>query len=123
MRKLVFEVLLSLSIVLIPTYFAYAKLGPVTGFWNAQSIWSVILGCCWFIVALGYYHQGWLVHTQKNARDVSMVLPIAVFFVQCILFVKGIFYHDWSLVMGAVLVNSGVVFSLSQILQAKKIIR
>lgn len=73
----------------------------------------------WVIVSLGYFHQGWLVHSGKNAEHVSIVLPVAVFSVQCILFVKGIFYGDWSLIYGAVIVNSGVVFSLYQIIKAR----
>ncbi len=122
-RHLAFEILLSASIVFVPTAFAYQRLAPITSFWNAQSVWSIILGFCWLIVALGYYHQGWLVRTQQSAKDVSRVLPIAVFIVQCILFVKGIYYQDWSLVLGAVLVNSGVVFNLRQIFTVSRMNR
>jgi hypothetical protein len=121
-RHLAFEILLSASIVFVPTAFAYQRLAPITSFWNAQSVWSIILGFCWLIVALGYYHQGWLVRTQHSAKDVSRVLPIAVFIVQCILFIKGIYYQDWSLVLGAVLVNSGVVFNLRQIFTVSRLI-
>ncbi len=113
-KSLILEVLLSASIVIVPTAFAYERLAPVTSFWESQSVWSLILGFCWLIVAAGYYHQGWLVYEHQNTKNVSAVLPIAVFFVQCILFVKGIYYKDWSLVIGAVVVNSGVVFSLTQ---------
>ncbi len=81
--------------------------------------WSVILAFGWIVVSLGYYHQGWLVHKSKSAEHVSVVLPIAVFLVQCILFVKGIYYHDWSLILGAIMVNSGVIFSLYQIVRVK----
>ena len=120
MRKLIPQIILSACIVFIPTTFAYEQLAPITSFWNAQSFWNIVLGFCWTIVAIGYYHQGWLVFKHQNAKNVSMLLPIAVFLVQCILFVKGIFYHDWSLVMGAVLVNSGVTFSLSQIFKVSR---
>jgi len=78
-----------------------------------------MLALGWVIVSLGYYHQGWLVHKSKSAEHVSIVLPVAVFMVQCILFVKGIYYKDWSLILGAVMVNSGVVFSLYQIIKSR----
>ena len=34
----------------------------------------------------------------------------ADFFRKRILFIKGVFFNDWSLVFGALIVNSGVVF-------------
>ena len=76
---------------------------------------------CWGIVAVGYYHQGWLIHLRKSSQGVSAFLPIAVFLVQCILFVKGIYYHDWALIFGAVTVNSGVVFDLYQIWKVRNL--
>lgn len=78
---------------------------------------------CWTIVALGYYHQGWLLSTGKNPNGVSQILPIAVFFVQCILFVKGIYYHDWSLIYGALIVNSGVAYSLYHLAKAGRLFK
>ncbi|MBI2454239.1 MAG: hypothetical protein HYV54_01555 [Parcubacteria group bacterium] len=120
MKKVLWEIAISLAIVLIPTFFIYRRLAGTESFWNAQFLWSVGLITCWIIVASGYYHQGWLVRSKRRADDVSVVLPIAVFFVQCILFVKGIYYRDWSLVGGALLVNSGVVFSLSQIIRVRR---
>ena len=120
MKKIFWEIGISLAVVLIPTFFIYRRLSGEEFFWNAQFLWSVALILCWTIVASGYYHQGWLVKSRGHADDVSIVLPIAVFFVQCILFVKGIYYRDWSLVGGALLVNSGVVFSLSQIFKIRR---
>ena len=73
----------------------------------------------WIIVSAGYYHQGWLVRKDHSSAHVSLVLPVAVFFVQCILFVKGIYFDDWSLVAGAVLVNSGVCFSIYNIIKSR----
>ncbi|MDO8474496.1 MAG: hypothetical protein Q7S62_03080 [bacterium] len=119
MKKLLIEITLSAVIVFGLTFIAYNFLAGISPFWNTQFIWSVVLAVGWAIVAAGYYHQGWLVYTQKSSANVSIVLPIAVFFIQCVLFVKGIYYQDWSLVWGAVIVNSGVVFSLYQIMRQK----
>ena len=117
MKKIIIEILVSATLVFVPTFFIYRQLAPITSFWDAQLAWSVALVICWIIVAAGYYHQGWLVRKERRAGSVSVVLPIAVFFVQCILFVKGVYYKDWSLVIGAVLVNSGVLFCLYNIVQ------
>ena len=118
-KKLLLEILFTAGLVLIPTFFVYNYLVRIPSFWNAQNIWSIILAVGWVIVASGYYHQGSLVHARKNAQNVSIFLPIAVFFIQCVLFVKGVYYKDWSLIWGALIVNSGVVFSLYQIAKAK----
>ncbi|HEY4505214.1 MAG TPA: hypothetical protein VJG67_00785 [Candidatus Paceibacterota bacterium] len=118
--KLFLEIIFSIAFVLVGTYFVYGQLEFVNSFWNAQSIWSSILAIGWIIVSLGYFHQGWLIHEKRNAHNVSALLPIAVFFIQCILFVKGIYYHDWSLIWGALVVNSGVVFSLYHIIRANR---
>ncbi len=117
MRKIYLEILSVTALVVFATYFVYGRLADFNIFWNSQFIWSVGLMVCWVVVAFGYYHQGWLVRTSKSADHVSLVLPVAVFIVQCILFVKGIYYGDWSLIAGAVLVNSGVSFSIYQIIR------
>ncbi len=119
MRKVFLEIGTSLVFVLLGTFVAYTYLSGTNGFWDAQTVWSTVLVVGWMIVSLGYYRQGWIVHMSKSATHVSLALPIAVFFVQCILFVKGIFYHDWSLVAGALIVNSGVSFSLYHIIKAR----
>ena len=119
MKKIAIEIFASAILVFVPTYFVYQKLAPVKIFWNSQALWSMALIFCWVIVAIGYYHQGWLVRKAQNAKNVSLVLPIAVFFVQCILFVKGIYYHDQSLVIGAIVVNSGVFFSVYNIFRSR----
>lgn len=105
--------------VAFSTVFIFGRLAMFPNFWNSQVFWSSVLALGWVIVSLGYYHQGWIVHTSKSSEHVSIVLPIAVFVVQCILFVKGIFYDDWSLITGAVMVNSGVVFNLYQIIKVR----
>ncbi len=115
MKKLFLEIFSSLIFVFIGTLLVYKQLVGVGDFWNAQNIWSIILALGWIVVALGYYHQGYIVHKSKSASHVSIVLPIAVFIVQCVLFVKGIYYKEWALIFGALIVNSGVVFSLYQI--------
>ncbi len=120
MRKVYWEILASAIFVFGGTFLVYGWLAGKTDFWNAQNIWSVVLMIGWVIVASGYYHQGWLVHHGHSANHVSAALPAAVFIVQCILFIKGIYFHDWSLIAGAIVVNSGVVFSLYQIIQAKR---
>ena len=119
MKKIHWEILFSALLVAFGTLFTYGRLSGFSIFWNSQLLWSVALSVGWVVVALGYYHQGWLVHTSKSAEHVSIVLPVAVFIVQCILFVKGIFYNDWSLITGAVMVNSGVAFSLYQIIKVR----
>lgn len=120
MKKITLEIILSVVFVFVSTYFVYTRLAGLESFWSTQTLWSTVLAICWVIVALGYYHQGWLIRTKNKADDVSIILPIAVFIVQCILFVKGIYYHDWSLIWGAVVVNSGVVFSFSQIIRVRR---
>ena len=119
MKKIYLEILASALFVSLGTIFVYGRLAGFAIFWDSQMIWSIILAVGWVIVSLGYYNQGWIVHKSKSAEHVSVVLPIAVFIVQCILFVKGIYYSDWSLIVGAIMVNSGVVFSLYQIIKAK----
>lgn len=114
-----FEVIISLLVVTVLTVLTYNRLAGVREFWNAGMFWSYALMLCWIVVAAGYYHQGWLVRKDHTAAHVSLILPIAVFFVQCILFVKGINFHDWSLIGGAVLVNSGVLFSLYHIAKSR----
>lgn len=116
MKKLILEFSLSIVLVFIPTFIVYSILNDFPSFWDAQTLWSIILAIGWIVVAAGYYHQGWLVHKGKSAAHVSIVLPSAVFLVQCVLFIKGIYYSDWSLIWGAVVVNSGVIFSVYQII-------
>ncbi len=111
------ESIISLLFVFISTYFVYNYLQKSTDFWNAQNIWSLVLAIGWIIVSMGYYHQGWLIHSGHNTKNVSVLLPTAVFFIQCILFIKGIYYKDWSLIWGALVVNSGVLFCLYEIVK------
>ncbi len=115
MKKIHLEIIASIIFVFVSTFFVYKYLSGVGAFWDSQMFWSVILTLGLSVVSFGYYHQGSIVHKNKSAKGISTVLPFAAFTVQCILFVKGIYYHDWSLIIGAVLVNSGVVFSLYQI--------
>lgn len=121
MKKLHLEILASVLFVIVSTFFTYKYLSRFSIFWDSQVIWSGILALGWVIVFLGYYNQGQLVRKSKSAEHVSLMLPSAAFIVQCILFIKGIYYHDWSLIFGAVLVNSGVVFSLYQIFKVRKV--
>lgn len=114
-NKILWEIFLGLVFVASGTFVAYNLLSHVSEFWTAQNVWSAVLIVCWMIVAMGYWHQGWIVKKAKSATHVSYLLPCAVFIVQCILFIKGIHYNDYSLVTGAVMVNSAVVFNLYQI--------
>lgn len=116
-RKLIFEIILSVAFVFVGTYLTYGYLSHTPDFWNAQSAWSIILAIGWIVVATGYFHQGLLIHKEHSAKHVSLWLPVAVFFIQCILFIKGIYYDDWSLLWGALVVNTGVVFSIYHILR------
>ncbi|MDQ5949628.1 MAG: hypothetical protein QG669_511 [Patescibacteria group bacterium] len=119
MKKLYFEVAGVVVIVVFLTLTFYGNLIQVTSFWNSQFLWSSVLSIGWIVVALGYYNQGWIIHENKSSKNVSVVLPVAVLIVQCVLFIKGIFYHDWSLIAGAVMVNSGVLFNLYQIYKTR----
>ena len=119
MKKVYWEILASALFVLGGTFVVYGELENVRFFWGAQFLWSTALIIGRMVVAAGYYHQGWMVHKGHTAANVSAVLPLAVFVVQCILFIKGIYFHDWSLILGALIVNSGVVFSLWQIFKAR----
>ena len=119
MKKFHWEILGALVFVMGCTALVYERLAGFHPFWDAQSVWSTILIIGWILVATGYYHQGWMVHTGKSAQSVSLALPVIVFIVQCVLFIKGIYYHDWSLIFGAVVVNSGVVFSIYQIARVR----
>lgn len=120
MKKVYIEVFLVTLFVVGATLTMYNSLAQFNTFWSAQLVWNIALLVCWTVVALGYYNQGFIVRNSQSALNVSYILPIAVFFVQCILFIKGIFYHDWSLLIGAVMVNSGVLFSLFQIIRFKR---
>ncbi|MEK7535761.1 MAG: hypothetical protein AAB590_01965 [Patescibacteria group bacterium] len=121
-KKLHLEFIGTLIFVLGGTYVAYKLIGGVGEFWSAQKFWNVALIICWLFVSAGYYHQGWKVHKRRDSSEVSLLLPVTVFIVQCILFVKGIYYHDWSLIAGAMMVNSGVVFSIYQIVKNKPVV-
>ncbi|MES3005285.1 MAG: hypothetical protein V4690_04275 [Patescibacteria group bacterium] len=122
-RKLVIEIILSIAFVFVGTYFIFGHLEHISQFWNSQNIWSLILSLGWVVVASGYYHQGWLIHEKHNAKNVSLLLPVSVFFIQCILFIKGIYYDDWSLIWGALVVNSGVSFSIYHIIKYRFLIK
>jgi hypothetical protein len=119
MKKLFLEALFAVIFVVGGTALVYSRLSSVPLFWNEQTSWSLVLIICWMVVAIGYFHQGWIIHTSKSSANVSIALPIAVFIVQCILFVKGIYYHDWSLIGGAIIVNSGVTFNLYHIIKTR----
>ncbi len=115
MRKIHLEILAAVLFVFGCTAFFYNNLANISTFWNAQNTWSAVLIVGWILVSIGYYHQGFMVRSGKTTIAVSLALPIIVFIVQCVLFVKGIYYHDYSLIFGAVVVNSGVVFNIYQI--------
>ncbi len=119
MKKIYIEILVALLFVAGFTAIVYSRLSEFGSFWNAQFVWSVVLALGWIMVSIGYYHQGLMVRNGKNAMNVSLALPTIVFIVQCILFVKGIYYGDWSLIFGAIVVNSGVVFNIYQITRVR----
>ncbi|MEJ0021775.1 MAG: hypothetical protein WDN47_04340 [Candidatus Doudnabacteria bacterium] len=118
MKRLYWEILFGALFVLAGSFLAYRFLSGYSAFWTAQKLWSLILVVGYVFVAGGYWRQGAIIHRAKNATNVSLILPSAVFVVQCIIFVKGIYYHDAALVTGAILVNSAVVFDIYQIIRA-----
>ena len=120
MKRLYWEILLGAVFVLGGTFLVYNMLKNVHDFWTTQNLWSAILLVCWAIVAGGYWNQGSIVHKAHSASHVSMVLPATVFVTQCVLFVKGIYYHDIALTVGALMVNSAVVFDLLQIYRYRR---
>ncbi|MEK7479131.1 MAG: hypothetical protein AAB634_01165 [Patescibacteria group bacterium] len=115
MKKIYVEVALAIIFVVASTLVMFRWLSGIAEFWNTQIFWNTTLIICWVIVAFGYYRQGWIVRKAQSASHVSVMLPTVVFIVQCILFVKGIYYNDPALIVGAVMVNCGVVFNLYQI--------
>jgi hypothetical protein len=119
MSKAYLEVLGAILFVTFATIAMYSQLADVAFFWNEQLAWSIGLIVCWAVVSAGYFHQGLIIRKARSATHVSIILPIAVFIVQCILFVKGIYYKDFSLILGAVMVNCGVTFNLYQIIKFK----
>lgn len=114
-KRLLLEIVLVTLFVVVATFVIYSKLAGSSLFWSSQFFWSLGLIVCWVIVSAGYFNQGSIIRHSQSSANVSHFLPMAVFVVQCILFVKGIYYHDWSLIGGAVIVNSGVLFTLYQI--------
>ncbi len=120
MRKLHWEIILIVLFIAGGTILVSSLLLTIPEFWTAQKIWSLALITCWIAVAVGYWRQGALIHKAKSATHVSLLLPCVVFAAQCILFIKGVYYHDLGLIIGAVLVNSAVVFDLSQIFRYQK---
>ena len=102
--------MLSLYIVI----FCYLKInGDII--MNEQLFWSISLLICWVIVSYGQFHQGKIIKQKHNNKNVSIRLPLAVFIAQLILFVKGIYYNDWSLIAGCIIVNIGTVYNIVQI--------
>lgn len=120
MKKIFWEIIFSMILVALSTFLIYGYLAGFRDFWDSQFVWSVILTFGLGVVSFGYFHQGWKVKKSNDASEVSIILPVAVFMVQCVLFVKGVFYGDWSLIAGALMVNSGVVFDIYQILHVGK---
>ncbi len=77
-----------------------------------QVVWSIILSVCWVVVSFGQYNQGKKIKTKETTKNVSVILPLAVIFAQVILFIKGVYYSDWSLIAGAIAVNIGALYNL-----------
>ena len=119
-RKVYWEVLISITFVLGGTFLAYSWLAHNAFFWNTQQIWSVGLIIGWTVVAAEYFRQGWMIHNARTSINISALLPSTIFVMQCILFFKGVFFQDWSLIISALTVNSGVVFCLYQIMKKKR---
>ncbi len=88
---------------------------------DEKTIWSILLMFCWIIVSLGQINQGMKIKKNKNIENISIFLPTTVFIAQTILFVKGLSYGDWSLIIGAVVVNIGTMFNVFNFLKIKPI--
>ena len=112
--------LISAVVVLGGAYLVYSNLEQNTAFWDAQHIWSIGLIIGWSVNSIEYFRQGWILHHAHTSDNISLLLPATYLVMQCILFVKGIFFQDWSIIASALIVNSGVVFYLYQALQAKR---
>ena len=120
MKRVHWEIILGIVFVLGGTFVVFNFLKNNQNFWTAQHFWNTTLVAGWTVVSAGYWRQGTIVHKARSATHVSLVLPLAVFFVQCVMFVKGIYYHDAALVCGALLVNSAVVFDIYQIFKYRR---
>jgi hypothetical protein len=119
MKKVYWEILISIVFVLGSAFLLYGQLESKTAFWDAQSIWSVALIIGWSVYSIEYFRQGWILHHAHTSANISVLLPTTYIVMQCILFVKGVFFRDWSLIASALIVNSGVVFYLYQIIKLK----
>lgn len=117
------EILASVIFVVGGTALLYVWLSETSGFWNAQRLWSIALIAGYAVVAFEYFRYGWLIHHSRTTANISPFLTLSIFAMQCILFVKGIFFGDWSLVAGTLMVNSGVVFTLYQTAKKMEILR
>ena len=112
--------LISALFVLGGAYLVYINLESNAAFWDAQHIWSIGLIIGWSVYSIEYFRQGWILHHARTSDNISLLLPSTYLVMQCILFVKGVFFNDWSIIASALIVNSGVVFYLYQALQAKR---
>lgn len=112
--------LISAAVVLGGAYLLYSNLGNNAAFWDAQSMWSVALILGWAVYSIEYFRQGWIIHHARTSDNISILLPSTYVVMQCILFIKGVFFHDWSIIVSALIVNSGVVFYLYQVIKIKR---
>ena len=83
-------------------------------------LWSALLIICAPFVAYGYFHQGRLVKKTGITKNISVRLPLIVFFLQFSLGAKGVYYRDYSVIFNSVCVDSMVVYYLAQIFFAKR---
>lgn len=92
----------------------YWWLAEVAGFWGAQDLWSIALLMGYSILSFEYFRHGWMIHHARTSANISPILTLSVFALQCVLFVKGVYFEDWSLIAGALILNCGIVFTLYQ---------
>ncbi len=120
MKKVYWEILISIVFVLGGTFLVYSWLAHNAAFWDAQRIWSIGLIIGWTVFSVEYFRQGWIIHHARTSANTSVLMPLTYFVMQCILFIKGVFFHDWSLIASALILNSGVVFYLYQTIKLKR---
>lgn len=119
MRKVHWEILVSVVVVLGGTYLVYNGLAHNAYFWDAQRIWGMGLIVGWTVLSIEYFRQGWIIHHARTSANISVLMPSTYFILQCILFYKGVFFNDWTIIISSLIVNSGVVFYLYQVIKLK----
>ena len=120
MNRVHWEILASIVFVLGGTAFMWSWLSDMPDFWDEQRLWSFALITGYTIVSFEYFRQGWKIHHARSPANISTTLTTTIMLMQCVLFVKGVYFGDWSLIVGALIYNCGVIFLLYQTIKTSE---